>query len=216
MITARTRLVGHRYAKPFFTAISRERYLFDGLGSNLVDTVDSGLHDHLMSKRQPSLLATIGYEGVALDDFIATLQEAGIKRLLDVRELPLSRRKGFSKTAIGAALSNAGIEYVHLRGLGDPKPGREAARSGDMARFRKIFGSHMRTPKAQADLAVAAHLVAEGDTCLMCYEREHVDCHRSIIADAISSTVPVKIRHLRVASAPSKPSVRKAFVLEYA
>ncbi|RKK04676.1 DUF488 family protein [Pseudoroseomonas wenyumeiae] len=169
-----------------------------------------------MSKRQPGSLATIGYEGAALEEFIATLREAGIQRLLDVRELPLSRRKGFSKTAIAVALSNAGIEYVHLRGLGDPKPGREAARSGEMALFRKIFGNHMRTPKAKADLALAAHLVTEGSTCLMCYEREHTDCHRSIVADAISDIVPVKIRHLKVASASSKPSVRKAPALECA
>ena len=171
---------------------------------------------HIMSKPRPSFLATIGYEGVALDEFIVSLQGAGIKRLLDVRELPLSRRKGFSKTSLSAALSSAGIEYVHLRGLGDPKPGRDAARSGDMPRFRQIFGAHMRTSKAQADLAVAAHLVTEGETCLMCFERDHADCHRSIVADAITATVAVKIRHLRVVSASSKPVVRKAPILEFA
>ena len=171
---------------------------------------------HIMSKPQPSFFATIGYEGVSLDEFIVSLQDAGIKRLLDVRELPLSRRKGFSKTSLSAALSSAGIEYVHLRGLGDPKPGRDAARSGDMPRFRRIFGAHMRTSKAQADLAVAAHLVTEGGTCLMCFERDHADCHRSIVADAITATVAVKIRHLRVVSASSKPVVRKAPILEFA
>ncbi|MBL6081923.1 DUF488 domain-containing protein [Belnapia sp. T18] len=168
-----------------------------------------------MSKRQPGFLATIGYEGVTLDDFIATLQDTGIKRLMDVRELPLSRRRGFSKTALSAALAEAGIEYVHLRGLGDPKPGRDAARSGDMPRFRRIFGAHMKTPKAQADLAVAARLAIGGGTCLMCFEHDHSGCHRSIVADAISARVPVPIRHLRVASASSNPAVRKAPAIEH-
>lgn len=182
----------------------------------VVDTPESQLHDSSMSKRQSCFLATIGYEGVALADFIATLQNAGIKRLMDVRELPLSRRRGFSKTALSAALAEAAIQYVHLRGLGDPKPGRDAARSGDMPSFRQIFGAHMKTPKAQADLAVAAGLVSCGSTCLMCFEQDHTGCHRSIVADAISATMPVQIRHLRVASASSNPAVRKAPALEYA
>ncbi|MFC0386773.1 DUF488 domain-containing protein [Muricoccus vinaceus] len=169
----------------------------------------------VMSKRQPSFLATIGYEGVVLDAFIAALHEAGIKRLLDVRELPLSRRRGFSKTGLSLALTGAGIEYVHLRGLGDPKEGRDAARSGDMVRFRRVFGRHMRSPEAKADLAVAAELVAGGNTCLMCFERNHADCHRNIVAEAISATLPVSIRHLRVASASSEPT-RRASALECA
>jgi uncharacterized protein (DUF488 family) len=187
----------------------------DAVPVTLVDRLEPALHDLDMSKRQSVLLATVGYEGVALDEFIVALQEAGIKRLLDIRELPLSRRKGFSKNAIATALSAGGIEYVHLRGLGDPKPGRQAARSGDFALFRRIFVSHMHTPKAQVDLAVANHLVAGGGTCLMCYEREHANCHRSIVAEAIATTVPVKIRHLRVSSASSQPTARRATSVEF-
>ncbi|MBL6078183.1 DUF488 domain-containing protein [Belnapia sp. T18] len=169
-----------------------------------------------MTKRQAGFLATIGYEGVVLDEFIAALKEEGIKRLLDVRELPLSRRRGFSKTALSAALADAGIDYVHLRGLGDPKPGRDAARSGDMALFRKIFRRHMRSERALADLAIASHLVADKVSCLMCFERDHNGCHRSIVADAISATLPVKIRHLRVASASKKSVSNEVSAFELA
>ena len=143
-------------------------------------------------------LATIGYEGAALEDFVTTLSTASVKRLIDVRELAISRRRGFAKTALSAALAEAGIEYVHLRGLGDPKEGRDAARTGDVARFLKVFRAHMRTQKAQGDLKVAVDLVAVGGACLMCYERDHTACHRALVADAISATVPVKIRHLGV------------------
>jgi uncharacterized protein (DUF488 family) len=73
-----------------------------------------------------------------------------------------------------------------------------------VARFRRIFGNHMRTSKAKTDLETAANLVASGGTCLMCFERDHTGCHRSIVAEAISASLPVTVRHLRVASASSK------------
>jgi hypothetical protein len=69
----------------------------------------------------------IGYEGSVLEDFVATLRSAGVETLIDVRDVPLSRKPGFSKSALQANLEAHGIAYVHLKGLGDPKPGREAA-----------------------------------------------------------------------------------------
>ena len=107
-------------------------------------------------------LATIGYESADLADFIATLRHAGISRLIDIRELPISRRKGFAKSALSEALNHAGIGYIHLRGLGDPKEGREAARAGNLAQFRRVFGKHMKSERAQADLQSALRYVAEG------------------------------------------------------
>lgn len=73
---------------------------------------------------------TIGYEGATVAEFIAALTGAGVERLIDVRALPLSRRPGFSKTALKAALHEAGIECVYLRALGTPADGRDAARAG--------------------------------------------------------------------------------------
>lgn len=143
-------------------------------------------------------LATIGYEGADIDDFIATLQAADVTLLIDVRELPISRRKGFAKTALSSALTNAGIGYLHLKGLGDPKPGREAARAGDFKRFRKIFLKHMSSESAQGDLERAmTHSVAE-KVCLMCYERDPKTCHRAIVANAISGSIGSDITHLGV------------------
>lgn len=145
-----------------------------------------------------SVLATIGYELASIDDFVATLVASGVRRLLDIRELPISRRKGFAKRALSAALAQADIEYIHLRGLGDPKPGRDAARAGDLAGFRRIFAEHLRSEPAQSALQQARHLVERGGVCLMCYERDHTTCHRSIVATEISATVPTVVRHLGV------------------
>jgi uncharacterized protein (DUF488 family) len=143
-------------------------------------------------------LATIGYESADLADFIATLQQAGVSRLIDVRELPISRRKGFAKKALSEALTCVGIEYVHLRGLGDPKEGREAARAGQIAQFKNAFSRHMKSETAQADLRSAVRYVAEGGACLMCYERDHKTCHRAIVAKSISRMIGANVHHLGV------------------
>jgi uncharacterized protein (DUF488 family) len=144
------------------------------------------------------VLATIGYEGASLEDFIATLKAAAVHTLIDVRELPISRRPGFAKNALSTALSNAGIEYLHLKGLGDPKEGREAARANDFAQFVRVFTRHLGTAIARADLADAVKLSAAGGTCLMCYERDPNLCHRKLVADEISAIIPIEIRHLGV------------------
>ncbi len=143
-------------------------------------------------------ISTIGYEGASLEDFVATLIEANIQTIIDVRELPMSRRKGFAKNALREALEKVGIEYVHLRGLGDPKEGRIAARAGAYGKFEKIFLKHMKSEVAKADLERAVSLSQANSSCLLCYERDHNFCHRSYVADSISSIIGVKVRHLGV------------------
>ncbi|MCA3248442.1 MAG: DUF488 domain-containing protein [Azospirillum sp.] len=149
-----------------------------------------------MEKRR--LLYTIGYENANIVDFIATLTAAGVDKLLDVREVTTSRRPGFSKNQLAAALALAGVGYVHLKGLGDPKLGREAARAGDMLSFRKIYAAHLATAPAQAALFDACQEAISANTCLMCYERDPSGCHRSIVADKIASGTGVVVSHIGV------------------
>ena len=144
------------------------------------------------------MLHTIGYEGASPEGFIATLKKAGVTLLVDVREFPGSRKKGFSKNSLAQHLSQHGIDYVHLRGLGDPKPGRDAARAGNYRLFLHIFEQHMNSEKAQADLARAMKLIEHQNACLMCFEREHTRCHRAIIAEIISSQKGIRVHHLRI------------------
>lgn len=144
------------------------------------------------------VLATIGYEGASLDDFIATLQAAGIRTLIDVRELPISRRRGFAKSALSTALTGEGIDYIHIKELGDPKEGREAARAGNFDRFREIYSRHLKGKPAQEGLKQAAKLVDDDGACLMCYERDYKTCHRLLVANALNDIVSVRINHLGV------------------
>jgi len=146
------------------------------------------------------MISTIGYEGAKPDDFVATLQLVDVRMVIDIRDRAQSRRPGFSKSALRDSLEAAGIGYLHLKELGDPKEGREAARSGDFARFRQIYASVLRTPEATGALAQIAALSGQISVCLLCYERDHHECHRKIVADRLESVVGSKVRHLGVQS----------------
>jgi uncharacterized protein (DUF488 family) len=135
-----------------------------------------------------NVVYTIGYEGTDIDRFVATLKAVGVRLLVDVRAVALSRKKGFSKTALSARVKDEGIEYVHLIALGDPKPGREAARAGNHDEFRRIYGQHLGGTAARAALCDLRNLAAQRPTCLLCFEREPKICHRSIVADRLRAT----------------------------
>jgi uncharacterized protein (DUF488 family) len=134
------------------------------------------------------------------------LEAAGVSLLLDVRELPQSRRPGFSKRTLSEALAEAGIAYRHVRQLGDPKAGRDAARRGDMGQFRAIFGAHMELEESRAAVAEVAADVERETVALMCYERAPKDCHRSIVAQRIQAVVSAEVVHLGVQPAGSLAS----------
>ncbi|MEO0362870.1 MAG: DUF488 domain-containing protein, partial [Pseudomonadota bacterium] len=116
------------------------------------------------------ILATIGYESATLPEVIEKLRAAGVEIVVDVRAVASSRRAGFSKTVLRNSLEEAGVAYEHLRALGTPKPGREAARRGRIAEMEAIFAEHMKTPEAQDALARATAIAGERRAALLCYE----------------------------------------------
>ncbi|WP_257167541.1 DUF488 family protein [Bradyrhizobium sp. SRS-191] len=134
-------------------------------------------------------LYTIGYEGTDIDRFVATLKSVKVQVLADVRAVPISRKKGFSKNRLRDRVEQEGIGYIHFASLGDPKPGRDAARAGQMARFREIYGKHLAQSGPQQSLRELAKLVDEQTTCLMCFERDPSGCHRLIVATALPTQV---------------------------
>ena len=141
---------------------------------------------------------TIGYEGADIGAFVAALRKAGVQTIADVRAVAISRRKGFSKTALSGHLSQAGIGYVHFRDLGDPKPGREAARAGRMREFERIYSAHLRTAGAQVKLNELAFLTEGSSVALLCYEADPMGCHRTMIAREIAKSRKSAIVHLSV------------------
>ena len=129
---------------------------------------------------------TIGYEATTMTDFLATLTSVGAKRVIDVRALPLSRRPGFSKTPLKGALAEVGIDYVHLRALGTPPAGREAARKGRHAELEAIYAGQLALPEAIAQGAQMLGLAREKPSALLCFERAPEGCHRSLLLRAIA------------------------------
>lgn len=149
-----------------------------------------------MAKRS-SKLFTIGYEQTPSKAVLDELERAGVKLLVDVRAIAASRRPGFSKTQLAAGLDERGIGYVHLRGLGTPKEGRLAARSGDTKALARIYGAHLKTAQAREEMDELAALVkTAGPVCLLCYERDHRDCHRRFIAEIIAERDHVAVENL--------------------
>ncbi|OYY89205.1 MAG: hypothetical protein B7Y45_13265 [Sphingomonas sp. 28-66-16] len=134
---------------------------------------------------------TIGYEGTTMADFLATLKAAGVRQVIDVRMLPLSRRPGFSKTPLAASLAEEGIGYVHLKALGTPKPGRDAARKGDLATLRAVYAGQLELPEAQAAAARLRDLAAETPSAVMCFCGNAAKCHRRLLLDAEGANAEV-------------------------
>jgi uncharacterized protein (DUF488 family) len=117
--------------------------------------------------------------------------------LIDVRAVAMSRRPGFAKSRLAANLEQAGIEYLHLRGLGTPADGRAAARAGRHAKMHEIFREHLATPVAQADLETLVSIVKAGKrVALMCFEADPKHCHRSLVVEALADQVTTEVRHL--------------------
>lgn len=142
------------------------------------------------------ILSTIGYEAATLPEVIERLRAAGVEVVVDVRAVTASRRAGFSKTILRASLTAEGIAYEHLRALGTPKPGRDAARKGRIAEMEAVFAEHMATPEAQDGLALAISIARERPAALLCYEACASGCHRRIVAGLIREATGCEVKDL--------------------
>jgi uncharacterized protein (DUF488 family) len=132
-------------------------------------------------------LSTIGYEGKTVDEFLAELSAADVQLVIDVRAIAASRRPGFSKTAMAAALRERGIDYLHLRALGTPKAGREAARKGRIAEMRAIFETQLETPEGELAMEQADSAARERHSALLCFEGDAGGCHRAVVAERLAA-----------------------------
>ena len=143
--------------------------------------------------RRTKRLFTIGYEQTPSRAVLDELEAAGVKLLVDVRAVASSRRPGFSKNQLAAGLDERGISYLHLKGLGTPKSGREAARSGKLGLLHKIYSAHLKTAQAKEQLDELSALVNKsGPVCILCYERDHA-VPPAVVAEIIGDRDGVKV-----------------------
>lgn len=152
-------------------------------------------------------LLTVGYQGASVAALIDTLKAAGANVLIDVRSAPVSRRPEFAKAALSESISAAGLRYIHMKALGNPWEGREAAKSGDMDAYRRVFMAHLDSAPTRAALAEASGIATNETACLMCLEADPAHCHRSMVAAALAPLGPFEIRHLAI-ERPKKPAAQ--------
>jgi uncharacterized protein (DUF488 family) len=139
---------------------------------------------------------TIGYEGLNIDTFMSLLTMHNIETVVDIRELPLSRKPGFSKKALAGMLNLSGFEYVHMVDLGCPKPVRNRYREdGNWKRYTDGFLKYLK--KQEAAIAELSGLVSSSNCALLCFEADYSFCHRSMVANAVHEYCGAGIRHIK-------------------
>ena len=148
---------------------------------------------------------TIGYEGLDIDAFMSLLAEHGIDTIVDVRELPLSRKPGFSKKALANVLNLSGREYVHMVELGCPKPVRDRYRED--SNWKRYTEGFMKYLKTQDDaIAELSSLAAASNCALLCFEADSNFCHRSMVANAVKDHCGARVTHIKATAKTASPA----------
>lgn len=155
-------------------------------------------HFHLTNMQ--SALFTFGYEGLTIDAFIARLEAVHVKTIVDVRELPLSRKKGFSKTSFSSVLAVHGIAYLHAPALGCPKPIRDQYKAdANWQTYTKDFLKYIKTQ--DASLRELVKIAQATPACLVCFEADFSMCHRTFVARAVRQLGGPVVTHLTARTA---------------
>lgn len=140
---------------------------------------------------RPIVLYTIGYEKATVEDVLTRLQHEGVHVLVDIRRFPVSRKPGFSKSSLARAAESAGITYVHEQAFGNPEYRQAKFSDGWSSRFRRYL-------RSQHDALREVLEFLDMGCCLLCYERDHSRCHRTIVAEEIAreSGRRLEVKHL--------------------
>ena len=131
-------------------------------------------------------LVSIGYEGRSVEQLVAELHRQGVGVLVDVRLTPLSRKPGLSKKRLTAHLEDAGIQYLHLKALGNPKDNRSHFWEGRVADGCRAFAEMLKSPEPQSALARIAALASTQTVAVLCFERDHERCHRQVVTERVT------------------------------
>ncbi|MCX9189840.1 hypothetical protein C3Y87_00070 [Carbonactinospora thermoautotrophica] len=141
-------------------------------------------------------LVSVGYEGRSLERFVEALCEQQVATVADVRLTPVSRKPGFSKTRLSQALAEAGIEYRHLRGLGNPKENRPPFWEGRVEEGRRAFRRLLATEPAASQLQELIELAGRQRVAVLCFEQDESRCHRQVILEEARSTASLPVASL--------------------
>ncbi|MFB9676098.1 DUF488 domain-containing protein [Streptosporangium vulgare] len=136
---------------------------------------------------QHARLTGIGYEGCDLHGFIQRLHRENVTLLVDVRLNPISRKRGFSKTALANALAGAGVAYEHMRELGNPKWNRAGfgGSPAELGAARGVYAGQLMDADARECLNRIAEAAQRQTVAIMCFEADQDRCHRDLVLEAV-------------------------------
>lgn len=140
-------------------------------------------------------LYTIGYEGKNSSEFLKVLQNANISMVIDIRENPQSRKKGFSKKKLAEILNENGIQYIHIAELGTPKEIRvEYQNSGNIERLLDQYRNYLEENPGYIDTLLET--IGDNSACLLCFEKLPTECHRFVLSEYLYFNQGMAINHL--------------------
>ncbi|WP_328343953.1 DUF488 domain-containing protein [Micromonospora sp. NBC_00421] len=148
----------------------------------------------LAVSHQPGILG-VGYEGRSIDEFVSGLVSAGVTRLVDVRMTPISRKRGFSKSALGHALAAQGITYEHRRELGNPKENRPGfgGTPEELELARAVYATRLSQGESLAALDALAETAQRELIALLCFEADESRCHRQVVMRALEDRTSIAV-----------------------
>jgi hypothetical protein len=187
-------VIGSLETGPNVTSVESSQLPFPPFLSTLPVHMPDATEDMEVGTMAPHVLFTTGYAGRTLDSFLELLNSHAVERVVDIRRNPISRKKGFSRTALSTFLAGSGVEYMHVRELGVPNDLRTLLRNGacELAEYMKGFGEYLN---GESDALAELYRTATGKRCcLLCVEEDASECHRSVVADKVTSLNGRRIR----------------------
>lgn len=172
--------------------------LCQALSMSIDDLVEAAERTHRTQESQTMTcgIVSVGYEGRTIEDFVSDLQQAGVQTVADVRLNAISRKAGFSKTRLREALAAAGIDYRHMRSLGNAKENRQPFWDGRVDEGRRVFRESLQAPTAEESLEELSELARDQVVAIFCFERDVEKCHRKVIIDQVRGTTAVPVMAL--------------------
>ena len=183
-----------RTADPGFFKVAAVCAVLDVSLGDLQDEVGATLTTE--GTQMTNGLVSVGYEGRSIEMFVEALVRAGVATVADVRMTPLSRKPGFSKTKLTTALAEAGIAYLHLKSLGNPKSNREPFWNGRAAEGQAVFRDLLQEESAVAALDRLTELASEEVVAVLCFEQDQASCHRQVVIDEVTRQQDVPVMAL--------------------
>lgn len=175
-------LMRHTYINyPFYATRSE-------VANEILDKCELEKVEASKPRNNQTVLFTIGYEGISLEEYLVRLLKNDVKVLVDVRNNPLSMKYGFSKSQLKRYCESLNIRYVHIPEVGIQSEQRQELST--QADYDRLFTTYRKTNltktlKSQFDIL---NLLKENKRiALTCFEANICQCHRKHLAEAIEN-----------------------------